>query len=81
MRTFESRASQPFPLTVARCRVYLAPMPLFLLLQSVVRPHSMRDWKLHGLDWLIDVGLDVAGVLLGAAVAWLVIRLVAIRIE
>ena len=40
-----------------------------LLLQSVARPHSVRDWKLHGLDWLIDVAVDVAGVLLGAVVA------------
>src|SRR5436189_62532 len=30
------------------------------LLQSVARPHSVHDWKLHGLDWLIDVGVDVA---------------------
>ena len=49
----------------------------FSLLQSVVRPHTLRDWKLHGLDWLIDVAVDVAGVLLGAVVAWLVIRLIA----
>src|SRR6478672_4336970 len=53
----------------------------FSLLQSVVRPHTLRDWKLHGLDWLLDVGVDVAGVLLGAVVAWLVIRLIASRIE
>ena len=52
-----------------------------LLLQSVARPHSVRDWKLHGLDWLIDVAVDVAGVLLGAVVAWLVIRLISQRIE
>jgi moderate conductance mechanosensitive channel len=51
------------------------------LLQSVARPHSVRDWKLHGLDWLIDVAVDVAGVLLGAVVAWLVIRLISQRIE
>jgi len=53
----------------------------FALLQNVARPHSMRDWKLHGLDWLLDVAVDVAGVLLGAVVAWLVIRLIASRIE
>src|SRR5439155_2965837 len=51
------------------------------LLQSVARPHSVHDWKLHGLDWMIDVGVDVAGVLLGAVVAWLVIRLVSERME
>src|SRR3954463_5476387 len=51
------------------------------LLQSVTRPHSVHDWKLRGLDWLIDVAVDVAGVLLGAVVAWLVIRLISQRIE
>jgi len=68
-------------LTVGLCLFYLAPMPPFSLLQSVARPHSLRDWKLHGLDWLIDVAVDVAGVLLGAVVAWLIIRLIANRIE
>ena len=41
----------------------------------------MRDWRLHGFDYLIDVAVDVAGVLAGALVVWLVIRLVAQRIE
>ena len=71
----------PVPLTVRRCVAYLAPMHPLALLQSVTRPHSLSDWKLHGLDWMIDVGVDVAGVLLGAVVAWLVIRLVSQRIE
>jgi small-conductance mechanosensitive channel len=51
------------------------------LLQTVARPHSMRDWRLQGLDWLIDVGVDVAGVLLSAVVIWLIIRLISNRIE
>src|SRR4051812_14036596 len=52
-----------------------------LLLQSVARPHSVQEWRTRGLDYLLDVGLDVAGVLLGALVAWLVIRFIAGRIE
>ena len=52
-----------------------------LLLQSVTRPHSVQEWRTRGLDYLLDVGLDVAGVLLGALVAWLVIRFIAGRIE
>jgi small conductance mechanosensitive channel len=52
-----------------------------LLLQRVSLPHSVRDWKLHGLDYLLDVAIDVAGVLLGALAAWLIIRLIARRIE
>jgi small-conductance mechanosensitive channel len=51
------------------------------MLQSVARPHTLRDWRLHGFDYLLDVAVDVAGVLLGAIVAWLVIRLISQRIE
>jgi small conductance mechanosensitive channel len=62
---------------------YLAPMHslVLLLLQSVARPHSLRDWKVRGFDYLIDVAVDVAGVLVGALLLWLLIRLVAQRIE
>jgi small conductance mechanosensitive channel len=55
--------------------------PAVLLLQSAARPYSLRDWRLHGLDYLFDAAMDVAGVLLGALVAWLVIRAIASRIE
>jgi moderate conductance mechanosensitive channel len=75
---------RPFvPLTVPRRVVYLAPMhsPVLVLLQTVARPHSIRDWKARGLDYLIDVGVDVAGVVVGALVLWLLIRLIAQRIE
>jgi moderate conductance mechanosensitive channel len=70
-------------LTVPRRVVYLAPMhsPVLVLLQTVARPHSIRDWKARGLDYLIDVGVDVAGVVVGALVLWLLIRLIAQRIE
>jgi moderate conductance mechanosensitive channel len=55
--------------------------PVLLLLQSVARPHSLRDWKVRGFDYLIDVAVDIAGVLVGALLLWVVIRLVAQRIE
>src|SRR5215207_2776928 len=55
--------------------------PALVLLQGVARPHSVRDWKLRGFDYLIDVALDVAGVIVGALVLWLLIRLIAQRIE
>src|SRR5919112_5918119 len=81
-----ARGGQPprsVPLTVPPRVAYLAPMhsPLFVLLQSVTRPHSLRDWKLRGFDYLIDLAVDVAGVLVGAFILWLIIRLVAQRIE
>jgi len=55
--------------------------PLTVLLQSVARPHSVREWKLRGLDYLIDLAVDIAGVVVGAFVFWLLIRLIAQRIE
>jgi small conductance mechanosensitive channel len=63
--------------------VYLAPMHSLvpLLLQSVTRPHSVREWRLRGFDYLVDVAVDIAGVLVGALVLWLLIRLIAQRIE
>jgi small-conductance mechanosensitive channel len=54
---------------------------VLLLLQSVARPHSVRDWKLRGFDYLVDVAVDIAGVVVGALVLWLLIRLIAQRIE
>jgi small conductance mechanosensitive channel len=54
---------------------------VLVLLQSVARPHSLRDWKVRGFDYLIDVAVDIAGVLVGALILWLVIRLIAQRIE
>ncbi|MEO6529085.1 MAG: mechanosensitive ion channel family protein [Gemmatimonadaceae bacterium] len=55
--------------------------PVVALLQSTTRPHSVTDWREHGFDYLLDVGLDVAGVLLGALVLWMAVRLIAQRIE
>jgi small-conductance mechanosensitive channel len=55
--------------------------PMLALLQSVARPHSMHDWKVRGFDYLIDVAVDIAGVVVGALVLWLLIRLIAQRIE
>ena len=51
------------------------------LLQSVARPRTLRDWKLRGFDYLFDVAIDIAGVLAGAFVLWLLIQLIAQRIE
>ena len=51
------------------------------LLQSTARPRSVRDWRLHGLDYLLDALLDIAGVLLGALVLWMAVRFIAQRIE
>ena len=55
--------------------------PALALLQSVARPRTLRDWKLRGFDYLFDLAVDIAGVLAGAFVLWLLIRLIAQRIE
>ena len=69
-------------MTLPHRAIYLAPMhPFALVLLQSGRPRSLRDWRLRGLDYLIDVGIDIAGVLAGAFVLWLLIRLVAQRIE
>jgi small conductance mechanosensitive channel len=54
---------------------------LAALVQSATRPHSVSEWRANGVDYMLNVGLDVAGVLLGALVAWLAIRFIAQRIE
>ena len=54
---------------------------LLAMLQSSARPHTVREWRLRGFDYLLDVGIDIAGVILGAFVLWLLIRLIAQRIE
>ena len=73
----------PVPLTMPRGDVYLAPMhsPALVLLQGVARPHTLRDWKLRGFDYLFDVAVDIVGVLVAAFALWLLIRLIAQRIE
>src|SRR4051812_39252517 len=54
---------------------------LFALLQSAARPHSIQEWRTHGLDYLLDAAVDITGVLVGALVAWLLVRFIAGRIE
>jgi small-conductance mechanosensitive channel len=48
---------------------------------EVTRPRSAAEWRENGVDYALDKGIDVAGVLLSVLAAWLIIRLVARRIE
>jgi small conductance mechanosensitive channel len=45
------------------------------------RPHTLAEWRADGLDYALDKGIDIAGVLLSIFAAWLLVRLVARRIE
>jgi small conductance mechanosensitive channel len=48
---------------------------------ETTRPRTAAEWRENGVDYALDKGIDVAGVLLSILAAWLIIRLVARRIE
>lgn len=48
---------------------------------EMTRPRSAAEWRENGVDYALDKGIDVAGVLLSILAAWLLIRLIARRIE
>jgi moderate conductance mechanosensitive channel len=62
-------------------------MPLALLQSTTIsqlalsRPRSAAEWRAHGLDYALDKGIDLAGVFVSILAAWVVIHLVARRIE
>jgi small-conductance mechanosensitive channel len=45
------------------------------------RPHTLAEWRTNGLDYALDKGIDIGGVLISIFAAWLLVRLVARRIE
>ncbi len=45
------------------------------------RPRTIAEWRANGVDYAIDRGIDVGGVLIGLLAAWFFIRFVAKRIE
>ena len=49
--------------------------------QASRRPRTMTEWRTHGLDYALDKGIDVGGVLLTLLIAWLLLRWVTNRIE
>ena len=60
----------------------LAPLQIRTsLVTETARPRTIAEWRRNGLDYALDKGIDVAGVLLSVFVAWLLIRFVARRIE
>lgn len=63
-------------------------MPFVLLQKKLTakqlastRPRTAAEWRENGVDYALDKGIDIAGVLLSILAAWLIIRLVARRIE
>lgn len=48
---------------------------------EAARPRTVSQWRETGVDYAVGKGIDVAGVLLSLLAAWLLIRLIARRIE
>jgi len=48
---------------------------------EVARPHTLAEWRRDGLDYAVDKGIDIAGVVVSLFAAWLFIRFVSRRIE
>jgi small conductance mechanosensitive channel len=48
---------------------------------ETTRPHTLTEWRAYGLDYAMDKGIDIAGVLVSVFAAWLLIRFVAKRLE
>ena len=47
----------------------------------VARPHTLAEWRQNGLDYALDKGIDLGGVVISIFAAWLFIRFVSHRIE
>jgi small conductance mechanosensitive channel len=48
---------------------------------DVARPHTLAEWRRNGVDFALDKGFDLAGVVVSIFAAWLFIRFVSNRIE
>ena len=48
---------------------------------DTARPHTLAEWRTSGLDYALDKGFDIGGVLISVFIAWLFIRFLSRRIE
>jgi moderate conductance mechanosensitive channel len=48
---------------------------------ETARPHTLAEWRSTGVDYALDKGFDLAGVVISIFAAWLFIRFVSRRIE
>jgi small conductance mechanosensitive channel len=48
---------------------------------DVARPHTHAEWRRDGVDYALDKGFDIGGVVVSIFAAWLFIRFVSRRIE
>ena len=61
--------------------MHLIQLSRFAMPSETSRPRSLAEWRAHGLDYALDKGIDIAGVLVSVFVAWLLVSFVARRIE
>lgn len=61
--------------------MHLAQLSRFAMPAQTTRPHSLAEWRARGLDYALDKGIDVAGVLISVFAAWLLVSFIARRIE
>jgi moderate conductance mechanosensitive channel len=59
----------------------MSQLPRIPTLRETSRPHSLAEWRTNGLDYALDKGIDIAGVLISIFLVWMLVRLVARRIE
>ncbi|MBA3339340.1 MAG: mechanosensitive ion channel family protein [Gemmatimonadaceae bacterium] len=52
-----------------------------ITVESSRRPRSVAEWRAHGVDYALDKGIDVGGVLIAILAASLLLRFVARRVE
>jgi small-conductance mechanosensitive channel len=45
------------------------------------RPHTLAEWRTSGIDYGLDLAIDIGGVLVAVFLAWLFVRFLAKRIE
>ena len=48
---------------------------------GVARPYTLAEWRRDGVDYALDKGFDIAGVVVSIFAVWLFIRFVSRRIE
>lgn len=64
--------------------VYLAAMLPLLTAQTstpVHRPRTLTEWRDTGVDYGLDLAIDIGGVLIAVFLAWMFVRFLAKRIE
>lgn len=55
-------------------------LPRISMPRETSRPHTLAEWRADGLNYALDKGIDIGGVLISVFAAWMLVRLIARRI-